>query len=50
MTITSLDALQIFDSRGNPTVEVIATLEDGTTGGSRQLSFPQPAERPISSK
>jgi len=32
MTITSLDALQIFDSRGNPTVEVIATLEDGTTG------------------
>ncbi|MFN0075605.1 MAG: phosphopyruvate hydratase [Prosthecobacter sp.] len=32
MTITSLDALQIFDSRGNPTVEVIATLEDGTAG------------------
>ncbi len=32
MTVTSLDALQIFDSRGNPTVEVIATLEDGTTG------------------
>ncbi|MDZ4402633.1 phosphopyruvate hydratase [Prosthecobacter sp.] len=32
MKITSLDALQIFDSRGNPTVEVIATLEDGTTG------------------
>jgi len=32
MTITSLDALQIFDSRGNPTVEVIATLADGTTG------------------
>ncbi len=32
MRITSLDALQIFDSRGNPTVEVIATLEDGTCG------------------
>lgn len=32
MKITSIDALQIFDSRGNPTVEVIATLEDGTTG------------------
>jgi enolase len=32
MKISSLDALQIFDSRGNPTVEVIATLEDGTTG------------------
>jgi|UniRef100_UPI0037844953 enolase len=32
MKITSLDALQIYDSRGNPTVEVIATLEDGSTG------------------
>ena len=32
MKITSLDALQIFDSRGNPTVEVIATLDDGTMG------------------
>ncbi|HRH96498.1 MAG TPA: phosphopyruvate hydratase, partial [Prosthecobacter sp.] len=32
MKIITLDALQIFDSRGNPTVEVIATLEDGTTG------------------
>jgi len=32
MKITSLDALQIFDSRGHPTVEVIATLEDCTTG------------------
>ncbi len=32
MKITSLDALQIFDSRGHPTVEVIATLEDGSTG------------------
>lgn len=32
MKIKSLDALQIFDSRGNPTVEVIATLDDGTTG------------------
>lgn len=32
MKITALDALQIFDSRGNPTVEVIVTLEDGATG------------------
>lgn len=32
MKITSLDALQIFDSRGNPTVEVVATLDDGTCG------------------
>jgi enolase len=32
MKISSLDALQIFDSRGNPTVEVIATLENGVTG------------------
>lgn len=32
MKITALDALQIFDSRGHPTIEVIATLEDGTIG------------------
>lgn len=32
MKIASLDALQIFDSRGNPTVEVIATLDDGSCG------------------
>ncbi|MCB1236069.1 MAG: phosphopyruvate hydratase [Verrucomicrobiae bacterium] len=32
MKIASLDALQIFDSRGNPTVEVLVTLEDGSAG------------------
>ncbi|MBL9116818.1 MAG: phosphopyruvate hydratase [Verrucomicrobiaceae bacterium] len=32
MKITSLDALQIFDSRGNPTLEVIATVENGISG------------------
>ncbi|MBL9151923.1 MAG: phosphopyruvate hydratase [Verrucomicrobiales bacterium] len=32
MKLTALDALQIFDSRGHPTIEVIATLEDGTVG------------------
>lgn len=32
MKLTALDALQIFDSRGHPTIEVVATLEDGTTG------------------
>ncbi|MCB1092653.1 MAG: phosphopyruvate hydratase, partial [Verrucomicrobiae bacterium] len=32
MNIASLDALQIFDSRGNPTVEVIVTLDNGVTG------------------
>lgn len=32
MKIDSLDALQVFDSRGNPTVEAVVTLEDGTMG------------------
>jgi enolase len=31
LTITRLSALQILDSRGNPTLEVEATLGDGTT-------------------
>lgn len=33
--IRSIDALEILDSRGNPTVEIAVTLEDGTTGVSR---------------
>jgi enolase len=32
MKISNVDALQVFDSRGNPTVEAVVTLEDGTTG------------------
>jgi enolase len=32
MKIKSVDAFQIFDSRGNPTIEAAITLEDGTTG------------------
>jgi len=32
MKITSIHARQILDSRGNPTVECDATLEDGTLG------------------
>lgn len=32
MKITSLDAFQIYDSRGNPTLEVEATLADGSVG------------------
>jgi len=32
MQIKRLDALQVYDSRGNPTVEAIVLLEDGTTG------------------
>jgi len=32
MKITSIDALQVFDSRGNPTIEAIVTLDDGTVG------------------
>jgi len=30
--IKSIDALEILDSRGNPTIEVILTLEGGATG------------------
>jgi len=32
MKIKALDALQIFDSRGNPTLEAILTLDNGVTG------------------
>jgi len=32
MRIESIDAFQIFDSRGNPTVEVEITLDNGITG------------------
>ena len=30
--IISVKAIQVLDSRGNPTVEAEVTLEDGTTG------------------
>jgi len=32
MKIRSVNAHQVFDSRGNPTIETIVELEDGTTG------------------
>ncbi len=32
MKIAAVDAFQIFDSRGNPTVEAVVTLENGVTG------------------
>ncbi len=32
MPIKKIEASQIFDSRGNPTVEVMVTLEDGSEG------------------
>jgi enolase len=32
MKITAIHALEVLDSRGNPTVEVIVTLDNGTTG------------------
>lgn len=32
MKIDSISAYQIFDSRGNPTVEAVVTLENGTSG------------------
>ena len=31
-TIKSIKAMQVLDSRGNPTVQVKVTLEDGTEG------------------
>ena len=34
MKIQSLEAIEILDSRGNPTVEVNVTLEDGTSARS----------------
>ncbi len=35
MKIQNVDALEILDSRGNPTVQVEVTLEDGATGVAR---------------
>ncbi|MBP6506375.1 MAG: phosphopyruvate hydratase [Opitutaceae bacterium] len=32
MKIVSIDAFQIFDSRGSPTIEAVVTLSDGTSG------------------
>src|SRR5208283_2285584 len=32
MTITTINAREVLDSRGNPTVEVELTLENGTQG------------------
>jgi len=32
MRIRSIDAIQIFDSRGNPTLEAVVSLEDGSVG------------------
>lgn len=32
MKIQTIDALQIFDSRGNPTIEAIVTFDDGSVG------------------
>lgn len=32
MKIKAIDAIQVFDSRGNPTLEVIITLENGIMG------------------
>ncbi len=32
MLIKNIEGMQVFDSRGNPTVQVTVTLEDGTKG------------------
>ena len=36
--IEYIDAREILDSRGNPTVEVDVVLEDGSLGRERQLA------------
>ena len=38
-TIIDIHAREILDSRGNPTVEVDVTLEDGTLGRASVLSL-----------
>jgi enolase (EC 4.2.1.11) len=45
MKIKSLDAIEILDSRGNPTVEVDLTLEDGTTARAMVPSGASTGER-----
>ena len=53
MKIRNIDAFQIFDSRGNPTVEAVVTLDCGvrgqglvpsgaSTGRSEALELPGP--------
>ena len=44
-TIIDIQAREIFDSRGNPTVEVDVMLEDGTTGRAAVPSGASTGER-----
>ncbi|MXY17102.1 MAG: phosphopyruvate hydratase, partial [Acidobacteria bacterium] len=43
--IRTVDALEVIDSRGNPTVEARVHLEDGTTGVARVPSGASTGER-----
>ena len=45
MKVKKISALEILDSRGNPTVEVNLTLEDGTTGRAMVPSGASTGER-----
>ncbi|MCB9071974.1 MAG: phosphopyruvate hydratase, partial [Prevotellaceae bacterium] len=45
MKIKKIDALEILDSRGNPTVEVNLTLEDGSRGRAMVPSGASTGER-----
>jgi len=47
-TIKSIDALEILDSRGNPTIEVSVTLESGATGLAKVPSGLQPENTRLS--
>jgi len=44
-SIIQIHAREILDSRGNPTVEVEATLESGVTGRAQVLQEHQPEKR-----
>jgi len=45
MKISKISALEILDSRGNPTVEVNLKLEDGATGRAMVPSGASTGER-----
>lgn len=45
MKILKVEALEILDSRGNPTVEANITLEDGTQARAMVPSGPSTGER-----
>lgn len=45
MKIKDINALEVLDSRGNPTIEAVVTLENGTTGSAMVPSGASTGER-----